>query len=293
MSLWPVEVRHRVPLDFPPVWACAWGDDIYGLWADLDIKGVVQRLRWIEPSREHGFWFGASQAERNSINDKNGFEFANKYEAEPRLIKIVYGFWMADTPCSQAFWLAVVGGENPSHFQPKKDLLHYPVEQVPFYDDDKGVGLNSFFVALNQYLPTCLATLPSEAEWEYACRADTLTAYWWGNKFHSKMANVDHTGLIRWEEHKGTSRMYFFPPNPWGLYDMHGNVWEWCADSWRENWQKRELMQNSIEDIFTVRGGSWFSRPARARAAYRDWWLAEGRSRDLGFRFVLRENIST
>jgi hypothetical protein len=115
--MWPDADRWRAPVgDFPPPWASAWGDDRFGLWADLVINGVTQRMRWIEPSGPEGFLMGAPQAERDAIADKDVRKYANETEHEPRRVLMQQGFWLADTPCTQAFWLAVMG-DNPSRFK--------------------------------------------------------------------------------------------------------------------------------------------------------------------------------
>ena len=132
--MWLAEDAWRAPIgDFPPCWASAWGDDSYGLWADLAIDGISQRMRWIEPSGPEGFWMGASQAERNAIKGNAVRDLANQYEHEPRCVVVQEGFWLADTPCTQALWRAVTG-ENPSHFQVQPDAFERPVEQVSWND---------------------------------------------------------------------------------------------------------------------------------------------------------------
>jgi formylglycine-generating enzyme len=283
--MWPPELAHRAPLhDFPPAWASAWGDDRYGLWADLEVNGVVQRLRWIEPSMPGGFLMGSTQKERDAIEHKDIRERASKVESEPRLVEITSGFWLANTPCTQAFWLAVVGGNNPSRFQEGDDAPRRPVERVPFLDDMRGAGVRGFLQALNQHLPEPRAVLPSEAEWEYACRADTTTAYWWGDTFDSARANVRQTDEKGAGYKESTNPVDHYPPNPWGLHDMHGNVREWCSDPW----QQRPGKGDPEKDSFVVRGGSWNRRPSVARAAYRSSRPTDAYHLSLGFRFTLR-----
>jgi sulfatase modifying factor 1 len=143
-----------------------------------------------------------TQKERKAIKDKDWRQWANEREAEPRPVVIKAGFWVADTPCSQAFWQAVLGGEqNPSHFQEGADALRRPVEQVPFSDDKKGSGVSGFLHALNQRLPEPRADFPSEEEWEYACRADTRTADWWGDEPDDRRANWKQT--TQWHQSGG------------------------------------------------------------------------------------------
>lgn len=286
MSYWPKDVKHRAPLgDFPPSWASAWGDDRYGLWADLVVEGVAQRMRWIEPSMGDGFLMGSTQKERDAIA-KGVRDAANRRETEPRRVVIKLGFWLADTPCTQAFWLAVVGGKNPSRFKEGAEAPHRPVEQVPFADDKEGLGVGGFLRALNRRLPQPRAELPSEEQWEYACRADTVVAYWWGDDFDHTRANVDYTGKKDWDSKEGTTPVARYPPNPWGLSDMHGNVWEWTASPWRERRDGAPRQDDPLGHV--VRGGSWFIHPGRARSAYRSRRHDGARDPVQGFRFLLR-----
>lgn len=285
MSYWPANVVHRAPVnDFPPAWASVWGDDRYGLWADLAVGGQMQRMRWIEPTQGDGFWMGAGLDDHDTVTSETARDWAEKTEAKPRLVTVTTGFWLGDTPCTQAFWLAVVGGVNPSHFRQGADAVRLPVEQVPWMDDKDGKGVNGFLAALNKLLPAPRAGLPSEVEWEYACRANTRTAYWWGDHFDPARANADHDKTKGWDSKVGTTPVDRYPPNPWGLYDMHGNVWEWCSDPWRKRWGEEEAQPGS----FAVRGGSWVNQAGLTRAASRGGWSAVERGRIRGFRIALR-----
>ena len=117
--------------------------------------------------------------------------------------------------------------------------------------------------------------LPSEAEWEYAARAGSVTAYSWGNEIGSNRANCDGCGS-QWDK-KQTAPVGSFGPNGWGLHDMHGNVWEWVQDKPHENYQGAPIDGSAWENGPTLsirrllRGGSWFSLPRNVRSAFRDW----------------------
>ncbi|MFZ1415770.1 MAG: formylglycine-generating enzyme family protein [Defluviicoccus sp.] len=129
--------------------------------------------------------------------------------------------------------------------------------------------------------------LPSEAEWEYAARAGTTTRYSWGDAITEKNANFER-------KVGKTSEVGAYPPNPWGLYDMHGNVWEWVEDVWHENykgapvdgsaWTDKEGKDSSRDRV--NRGGSWGSYPRYLRSANRFWNVPGSRGGTLGFRLA-------
>ncbi|MFN7870592.1 MAG: formylglycine-generating enzyme family protein, partial [Cyanobacteriota bacterium] len=141
-------------------------------------------------------------------------------------------------------------------------------------------------------------TLPSEAQWEYACRAGTTTPFHFGDTISTRLANYDGSELYgngqKGEYRQQTTDVASFPANPWGLHDMHGNVREWCMDEWHSNykgapedgraWINEESKENkNSSNVKLLRVGSWGLIPADCRSAYRD----DGRpgARDLiGFR---------
>ena len=149
--------------------------------------------------------------------------------------------------------------------------------------------------------------LPTEAEWEYACRAGTTTRFVCGESEENlhKYANyceISNTNDLMWQDkdhndgHDKTAPVGSFLPNAWGLYDMHGNVWEWCADWYDKDWYDREHARGVVSDDPTgpttgafrvVRGAAWFDRPWGARSAYRDGGRPDSRDSVIGFRVAL------
>ena len=124
--------------------------------------------------------------------------------------------------------------------------------------------------------------LLSEAEWEYCCRAGTTSAYSTGASITPKQANFGGSA-------KGTTSISKFPPNAWGLRDMHGNVWEWCEDNWHGDYSGNPPTDGSAwagGDLSrrVLRGGSWGSDPQYLRSAYRDGVRPVNRVDDVGFR---------
>jgi formylglycine-generating enzyme required for sulfatase activity len=126
--------------------------------------------------------------------------------------------------------------------------------------------------------------LPTEAEWEYCCRAGTTSSYSTGESIAPERANFGgNTG--------GTVSAFALPPNPWGLMGMHGNVWEWCEDTWHADYASDPPTDGSAwrggnDALRVVRGGSWRGYPAYLRSAYRDADPLGFRDRDIGFRVV-------
>jgi formylglycine-generating enzyme required for sulfatase activity len=138
--------------------------------------------------------------------------------------------------------------------------------------------------------------LPTEAEWEYACRAGTGTPFWTGDIINTEQANFDgnytYNGSPKGERRGQTTPVDLFPPNPWGLYDMHGNVWEWCASIYAEVYSGQEQQdagcnRDNLEER-VVRGGSWYNVPGGLRSASRNKMGPNYHYLRIGFR-ILRE----
>ncbi|VXD20426.1 SUMF1/EgtB/PvdO family nonheme iron enzyme [Planktothrix paucivesiculata] len=217
-------------------------------------------------------------------------------------------FFMAKYPITQAQWKAVAKwpkiqrdlNPNPSNF--KGD--NRPVEKVKWYDAVE------FCARLLQRTGRPYR-LPSEAQWEYACRAGTQTPFYFGETLTSDLANY-HVSRTYADEPKGkyrgqTTPVNEFPPNSFGLYDLHGNVWEWCADPWHENyegaptqgevWDEQNKNDNryqiyNIENLVNLlsderkhclRGGSWVNYSDDGRSADR-WGCPNVFGRSSGFR---------
>ena len=131
--------------------------------------------------------------------------------------------------------------------------------------------------------------LPSEAEWEYAARAGGNTAYSWGYAIGKNNANCDNDDCKDAFEY--TAPVGSFAANPYGLHDMHGNVWEWCQDVWHDNYQGAPttgvVWAGGNTSRRVLRGGSWLFNPGRLRSASRHGLTPDHRFDDLGFRLVV------
>ncbi len=137
--------------------------------------------------------------------------------------------------------------------------------------------------------------LPSEAEWEYACRAGTTTPFWWGREITPDRANYDGREVYAGGGSKGVFRgktepVDAFEANPFGLYQMHGNVWEWCEDAWNGSYQGApddgSVWAIGDKSPAVLRGGSWGDVPYGLRSAYRGRSPRDARGNDIGFRLA-------
>jgi formylglycine-generating enzyme required for sulfatase activity len=145
--------------------------------------------------------------------------------------------------------------------------------------------------------------LPSEAEWEYAARGGMVTPFWWGSSISTQQANYNgnHTlgGGSKGEYREKTVPVKSFDPNPWGLYQVHGNVWEWCEDQWHDRYTDKpeDLKANGGPWIAgdsrarVLRGGSWYDVPQYLRSADRYMWAFDNRCYYVGFRVARTLNI--
>lgn len=293
---------HPLASGNPPEWACAWGQDEYGVFAAFTVGAVTQRLRWIPPGR---FWMGSPEHETEGMA-RQDYE-REWFEAEhPRHeVYISQGFWLFDTPCTQALWEAVMNS-NPSYFKSRQR----PVEQVSWHD------VHFFLQRINDRVPGLNLILPSEAQWEHACRAGTNTALYSGAIDILGVNNAPALDPIAWytgnsgvdydladgadssawldmqyaNPRSGTREVGRKRPNSWGLYDMLGNVWEWCADGRRDYGPETQFNPvGPLEPVGprAVRGGSWFNGPRRCRCAFRFYFDPASRFNSLGFRCAL------
>jgi formylglycine-generating enzyme required for sulfatase activity len=195
----------------------------------------------------------------------------------------VPAFYMGRYPVTQAQYKFIMG-ENPSHFSHQGD--NKPVERVSWNQ------ATAFCQRLSE-VTSKKYRLPSEAEWEYACRGGTTTPFHFGETITSDLANYDGS-VIYGEEprstyRKETTEVGSFPPNGWGLYDMHGNVWEWCDDEWHGNYQGAPIngspwLEDDDRGRRVLRGGSWDYGPRLCRSAFRYFVYADQSWDDTGFR---------
>jgi formylglycine-generating enzyme required for sulfatase activity len=246
-------------------------------------SGVKMEFAWIPPGR---FTMGSPEDESERADDETQHQVA-----------IWRGFWIGRYPVTQKQWETLMG-ENPSHVKEKVKtgflsskegtLPDHPVENVSWVDcQDFLVNVNDRLVADRQHLQ---ARLPTEAEWEYACRAGTTSAYYTGHGEKGLAA----AGWYAANSGNRTHAVGQKKPNAWGLYDMHGNVWEWCGD-WYGQYPDRVVSDPpgpSSGSGRVVRGGSWGGDPQCCRSANRRRGDPKYRAGGVGFRAVLSPRAS-
>ncbi|MDR0521696.1 MAG: formylglycine-generating enzyme family protein [Planctomycetaceae bacterium] len=255
----------------------------------VKIKGVDFAFRYCPAGT---FTMGSPNSEKNRRDEEAQHE-----------VQLTKGFWLGETEVTQEQWEKITG-QNPSHFKGRT----LPVESVSWNDCQK------YIEQLNNNVPEGYKfALPTEAQWEYACRAGSKTAYYFGDD-NKQLGDYTwyHANSDKKTHEAGTKKA-----NAWGLHDMHGNVWEWCSDWYGKYYGNSQLEKNLTpagknlygEDLpkeqlvvkTTVdptgassglrrvfRGGSWLSGTEYCRSAYRDYYSVPGDSISiLGLRLCL------
>ena len=201
-------------------------------------------------------------------------------------VTLTGGFWLGRTEVTQGQWEAVMGTEPWKGQTYVREGADYPATYVSWEDAVKYCeALTKREVAAGR-LPRGFAyQLPTEAQWEYACRAETRTSYSFGNDairlgeyawFDFNAYDIDE----KYAHGVGTKR-----ETAWHLYDMHGNVWEWCRDWYEAKLPGgRDPYESTVGSGRVFRGGSWYFSPRYCRSANRSWYAPSYRSHFLGFR---------
>jgi formylglycine-generating enzyme required for sulfatase activity len=232
--------------------------DEYGIYATHTLKSpkkaVSFNMRWIPPGE---FQMGSPEDEAERRDNETQHS-----------VTLTKGLWLAETACTQALWESVMG-QNPS----KTKNLDHPVTEVSWNDIEK-------------FLKKLVESdgegwrLPTEAEWEYACRAGTTTRYSFGDTIDKKQANFFGRS--------GTVPVKQYPCNPWGLYEMHGNVLECCSD-WYGDYSSGAVVDTTGPErgvLRVLRGGSWNGVARGCRSALRFRSHPDDRLGHYGFRLA-------
>lgn len=226
---------------------------------------------------EYGFcWIPSGVFNMGAPMSENG----RRDDEKLHHVRLTKGFWMLESETPQALYREVVG-TNPSYF--KGDNL--PVESVSWNDAMK------FCTELTKRLPKGLkASLPTEAQWEYSCRAGSLTAFSFGSALNRDKANCIGYGTTTKLSPAQTEPVKSYDPNKWGLYDMHGNVLEWCLDYYGDypSGTVTDPRGSNNASFRVIRGGGYRDDPIYCRSACRAWIESFAEGGDIiGFRFLL------
>lgn len=204
-------------------------------------------------------WVPAGEFMMGSPSTEKG-----RSDNEEQTHRVMNGFWMSETVCTNEFYNAVMGEESDGDQLPKTNINWNQVKV--------------FIEKLNSISKEGITfRLPTEVEWEYACRAGTKTAYSFGDEISADQANFGSTK-------NGPVAVKSYPPNPWGFYEMHGNVWEWCEDEYIDYSEVKSTYYPTGNRV--LRGGSWIDDGRLARSAQRDQSTPDARDEDVGFRLV-------
>ena len=257
-------------------------DDAPELW----VNALGMKFRLIQPGV---FLMGSPRTESRRFADET-----------QRRVLIKKRYYLSLYPTTQAEWRAVLG-ENPSKYPENKKA---PVESVSWIDcagfieainsDEYRHELSSFLGVNWRY------AFPTEAQWEFACRAGTETPYYWGDRVSGREGNFGKTSATKTSEgrsraadlNKTTSEVGSYPPNSWGFFDMSGNVCEWTADFYADYDLEQKTdptgPPTGIEHV--ARGGNWRSVAENCRSACRFNFLSTYRGDNCGLRVAIVEN---
>jgi formylglycine-generating enzyme required for sulfatase activity len=255
------------------------------------------KFAWIKPGT---FWMGSPDG-----TNPPGLpaEESRDKDETPHEVTLTKGYHLGIHLVTQHQWEAVMGKDaNHSHFkaQDEDEKKNLPVDNLSWFDCvEFCIKLSEKEQRKPHYRLTSVTRnddgsiktaevemlaggtgyrLPTEAEWEYACRAGTRTAFWWGNTITTDQANYDGNYTYRKDGKKGeyrqkTTPVDFFAANKWGLCDMHGNLWQWCQDWYEEDYYRKSDKKDPIGPdsgaVRVPRGGSWGFPPWHCRAARR------------------------
>lgn len=229
-------------------------------------------MLWVEPG---SFLMGSPET-----------EFGRKRQERQHRVTLTRGFWLAETSLTREVWQAVMVGPRDDY--PHTDL---PITTVSWQDCQEFLG------RLNRLDHDGMFRLPYEAEWEYACRAGTQTAFAFGpevapNQVHCRFGTEAHGQEALDPEGRmrplGPVPVKSKPPNAWGFREMHGNIWEMCADGYSSypGTPRCDPFLEKDERVKMVRGGAWFNAPEQCRSAYRLTVAAHHREDSVGFRLA-------
>jgi formylglycine-generating enzyme required for sulfatase activity len=195
-----------------------------------------------------------------------------------REVRMEHDFYLSETEVTAEQWARVMGSAH----EPREEGLEMPVNNTTWYEAVE-------FVERLNAMGAGGWRLPSEAEWEYACRAGTTTPFAFGEdvtplQVHYNPRNPYHRETPRGTRPRGSIPVRTLPPNPWGFYGMHGNVQEWCEDLYLVHPDEPPAEPPEEGDPRVFKGGAWVSPADQVRSAYRDGYPPKSDGVEYGFR---------
>ncbi|MBQ3350495.1 MAG: formylglycine-generating enzyme family protein [Thermoguttaceae bacterium] len=248
------------------------------LTCDCFIENIQYHFCWLPPGK---FKMGTLKEEYLKQTCRCGQETLH-------IVTLTRGFWMLDTPVTQQMWDSIMP-KNPSFWKGGE----FPVETVSWEDCKR------FCKLLSDKLQRKIK-LPTEAQWEYACRAGTRTAFNCGDTLNGFQANINGRAEVLFDDDPAkaagspflgkTTPVRSYSPNNWGLFDMHGNVREFCEDTFNPHISHHPAIdpcyKNESSNLHTTRGGSWLYAPIGCRCSTRECGSKEN---EIGFRIIMEQ----
>lgn len=244
--------------------------------------GATMTFCWC-PATTSDEWMAISDGKDYFLMGSPDSEMGHSDDETQHQVRLTHGFWIGKFEVTQEQWSSVMG-ENPARFQGASR----PVENVSWTQCQK-------YIEKINAEGNAKVSLPTEAQWEYACRAGTTTPFNFGAQIDfskGRMLNLAIMPRMMFATYlnlsqQGTAAVGSYPPNAWGIYDMHGNVWEWCQDCYAKDYRAAlnleamklgfgltmgHSMSNIVGQMIghVFRGGSWKDLPSKCRAATRN-----------------------
>ncbi|MFM9062950.1 MAG: formylglycine-generating enzyme family protein, partial [Pirellula sp.] len=239
----------------------------------IPVQGIDIRFHWCPAG---SFQMGSPSSEKGRDSDEDSVKVTHSQ-----------GFWMMETECWQALWVAVMGSSKSSEWKQENGVGDkYPAYYISQDEATQFARKLNELLEAEGMIAGYEVRLPTEAQWEYAVRAGSTTAYFFGDD----EKKLDEYGWYRQNSGSKNHQVGTKKPNAWGIHDGHGSVWEWCSDWYDSKYPKGPLTDPvgpSTGSVRALRGGSWIIGAASCRSAFRGRYVPSYRYGNDGFRVAL------